>query len=78
MARVGDLVRCTDGTWTRLAPTHCPAGHRFVPGRTIVGYRPCAVHDGHRTWACPCGAEAAFPELDDVCPAQGPGRDVRL
>ncbi|WP_131827624.1 hypothetical protein [Mycolicibacterium fortuitum] len=72
MARVGDLVRSTSGGWMRLVPTHCPAGHRFVPGRMIVGYRPCGVHGGHRTWACPCGAEVAFPEQGVACDPQGP------
>lgn len=78
VAVVGDLVRSTSGGWMRLAPTHCPAGHEFVPGRMIVGYRPCTAHSGHRTWACPCGAEVAFPELGAGCDAQGPGRAVQL
>lgn len=76
MAKVGDLVRSTLGGWMRLAPTHCPAGHEFVPGRMIVGHRPCGVHGGHQTWACPCGAEAVFPEMSAGCDAQGPGRVV--
>ncbi|OCB56140.1 hypothetical protein A5722_14685 [Mycobacterium vulneris] len=71
-AVVGDLVRSTSGGWKQLAPTHCPAGHPFIPGRMIVSYRPCTAHDGHRNWTCPCGAVAAFPEPGAACDPQGP------
>lgn len=72
MAKVGDLVRSTSGGWMQLAPTHCPAGHRLIPGRMIVSYRPCATHSGHRTWTCPCGGTIAAPEIDAACDVQGP------
>ncbi|UVT31527.1 hypothetical protein SEA_MASK_95 [Mycobacterium phage Mask] len=72
MADVGDLVLSTEGGWMTLPPRRCPAGHVLVPGRVLVGHRPCAAHGGHQTWACPCGAVVAAPELDGACDAQGP------
>lgn len=35
-------------------PPPCPAGHDFIPGRTIVGWQPCMCQGGagHRTYWC--------------------------
>lgn len=55
-----------------LAPTHCPAGHPFIPGEMMVGYHPCTAHSGHRTWTCPCGGTVAAPEIVAACDPQGP------
>jgi hypothetical protein len=37
MPAVGDLVRCTDGSWMTRPPQSCPRGHRFTGGRLLDG-----------------------------------------
>ena len=56
MPAVGDLVRCTDGSWMVRPPERCPRRHRLPPGRTLVGHQPCDCVGGHTTWTClACG-----------------------
>jgi len=55
-AGVGKLVRSTSGQWMVRPPTHCPSGHRILPGRTLVGHQACAFPGGDTTWTCTCGA----------------------
>jgi hypothetical protein len=38
MPAVGELVRCTDGSWMVRPPQRCPRGHRLGAGRTLVGH----------------------------------------
>ena len=41
--------------WAEPRPTDCPARHRLVAGRILVGWRTCGRHAparGHRTWTC--------------------------
>jgi hypothetical protein len=35
MPAVGDLVRCTDGSWMTRPPQSCPRGHRLLPGAML-------------------------------------------
>ncbi|OCB09211.1 hypothetical protein A5717_25890 [Mycolicibacterium porcinum] len=76
MPKVGDLVRCTDGTWMTLAPTHCPNGHPLGPRRELVGHAPCScgVRGGHTSWQCQeCDAVTYGPPLSAGCrPLDGP------
>ncbi|ETW23204.1 hypothetical protein [Mycobacterium gastri] len=62
MPSVGELVRCTDGTWMVRPPTHCPRGHRLARGRVLVGHQPCSC-GGHTTWRCACDAVTYAPPL---------------
>lgn len=68
MAVVGDLVPLTDGRWIIRPPTHCPHGHRRMPGRGgVVGHAPCSC-GGHTTWRCgECDAVTYGPELAADC-----------
>jgi hypothetical protein len=66
-AGVGDLVRSISGEWMVRPPTHCPAGHAFKPGSTLVGHQPCSCFGGHTTWTCECGATVYGPSLRDDC-----------
>jgi hypothetical protein len=43
MPAVGDLVRCTDGSWMTRPPQSCPHGHRLRPGAMLVGHQPCST-----------------------------------
>jgi hypothetical protein len=37
MPAVGELVRCTDGSWMTRPPQSCPRGHLLRPGAMLVG-----------------------------------------
>jgi len=43
---IGELVRCTDGSWIVRPPTNCTRGRRLLPGWMLVGQQPCACRDG--------------------------------
>lgn len=80
MKEPGDLVRCTDGTWMTLSPTHCPNGHELGPGRVLVGHTPCSCdhRGGHTTWWCiECGAVTYGPPLQPGCRTLNGPADVR-
>jgi hypothetical protein len=68
MAAVDDLVRTRKG-WAVVAPTQCPAGHEFGPGRVHVGTAVCTGDGGrHQTWRCEeCGEITFAPELGPHC-----------
>jgi hypothetical protein len=38
MPAVGDLVRCTDGSWMTRPPQSCQRGHPLGPGAMLVGH----------------------------------------
>jgi hypothetical protein len=69
MPAVGDLVRCTDGSWMTRPPQSCPHGHPLGPGATLVGHQPCSTcRGGHTTWTClECGAVVSGPPLTAAC-----------
>jgi hypothetical protein len=69
MTRVGELVQTAKG-WQVVAPSHCPNGHHFSPGRVLVGHQVCGGEDpgGHTTWTClECDATVYVPEIGPVC-----------
>lgn len=53
-------------TLVELSPTHCPSGHRRIPGRASTGSQPCQCMGEagrHRVWTCgECDAVAVWPE----------------
>src|SRR5258705_7106097 len=68
MPAVGELVRCTDGSWMVRPPRRCPRGHRLDAGRTLVGHQPCDCVGGHTTWTClACGGVVYAPPLTAAC-----------
>jgi hypothetical protein len=68
MPAVGELVRCTDGSWMIRPPERCPRGHRLGAGRVLVGHQPCSCPGGHTSWACrECGAVVYAPLLTAGC-----------
>src|SRR6476619_2644131 len=68
MPAVGELVRCTDGSWMIRPPQRCPRGHRLGAGRTLVGHQPCDCGGGHTTWTClACGGVVYAPPLTAAC-----------
>src|SRR6202008_3074819 len=78
---VGDLVRCTGGSWMTRPPQSCPHGHRLRPGAMVVGRQPCSrCRGGHTTWRClDCGGVVYGPPLTAGCrilvgAAEGRGR----
>src|SRR6202035_2811623 len=65
---VGELVRCTGGSWMVRPPQRCPRGHRLGAGRTLVGHQPCDCVGGHTTWTClACGGVVYAPPLTAAC-----------
>src|ERR1700739_4677384 len=66
---VGELVRCTDGSWMTRPPQSCPRGHLLRPGAMLVGHQPCsACRGGHTTWTClDCGGVVYGPPLTAGC-----------
>jgi hypothetical protein len=60
---VGELVRCTDGSWMTRPPQSCPHGHLLRPGAMLVGHQPCSTcRGGHTTWTClDCGGVVYGP-----------------
>ena len=68
MPAVGELVRCTDGSWMMRPPQSCPHGHRLRPGAMLVGHQPCSCRGGHTTWTClDCGGVLYGPALSAGC-----------
>src|ERR1700744_1925595 len=69
MPAVGELVRCTDGSWMTRPPQSCPHGHRSRPGAMLVGHQPCSTcRGGHTTWTClDCGGVVYGPPLTAGC-----------
>jgi hypothetical protein len=69
MPAVGELVRCTDGSWMTRLPQSCRHGHRFRPGAMLVGHQPCSTcRGGHTTWGClDCGGVVYGPPLTAGC-----------
>jgi hypothetical protein len=69
MSAVGELVRCTDGSWMTRSPQSCPHGHLFRPGAMLVGHQPCGTcRGGHTTWTClECGGVVYGPPLTAGC-----------
>jgi hypothetical protein len=43
MPAVGELVRCTDGSWMTRPPQSCPHGHPLGPDAMLVGHQPCST-----------------------------------
>jgi hypothetical protein len=80
MPDVGDLVRSTTDAWIVLAPQHCPNGHCFGPGKTLVGYAACAGHGGgHTTWTCrTCDTTVYGPPLNTHCATLDGPATVRI
>lgn len=61
-------------------PERCPEGHPLVPGRMLVGWKPCGCtpNGGHRTIECrhdvggrECGAQLERPPCTGLV---APGR----
>jgi hypothetical protein len=73
MAAVGELVRCTNGSWMVRPPEHCPRGHRLSPNRALVGHQPCGCgrRGGHMTWACLECAAMVYAADDRGLPSLG-------
>jgi hypothetical protein len=69
MPAVGELVRCTDGSWMTRPPQSCPRGHRLGRGAMLVGHQPCGTcRGGHTTRTClDCGAVVYGPPLRIDC-----------
>ena len=69
MPAVGELVRCTDGSWMTRPPHSCPRGHLLRPGAMLVGHQPCSTcRGGHTTWTClDCGGVVYGPPLTAGC-----------
>jgi hypothetical protein len=70
MHAVGDLVRCTDGSWMVCPSERCPRGHRLGGHGALVRHQPCSCgqRGGHMTWACrECDAVVDAPPLSAQC-----------
>jgi len=69
MPAVGDLVRCTDGSWMTRPPQRGPHGHRLRAGAMLVGHQPCSTcRGGHTTWTwLECGGVVYGPPLTAGC-----------
>lgn len=60
------LTRTPQG-WTYPSPVFCHQGHRFTPGKAIVGYRQCS-RGGHRSYQCAlCGDIVLLPPPGPDC-----------
>jgi hypothetical protein len=46
MARVGERVQTTAGTWITKPPSRCAHGHPLGPGQVLVGHIACMGHGG--------------------------------
>ena len=78
MPAVGELVRCTNGSWMVRPPERCPRGQQLRAHRVLIDHPPCSCVGGHTSWTClECGATVYGPPLRVSCRPRRPGLSDR-